>query len=1342
MLGDIDKNKKPQKIKIFLSKPNREVIAKLSEAFGIKRDIKITSLNELEFRLPYYVTINNELVKNRNIDLLKERYLLKVVVGAKIEWYVITNIGDNMGEDGDYKEIQAYYLPYQLGDKSIRTYSKEAVDMREALSDVLSEVNWGIGSIDADFEITRRSFEFNKITVLDAVYKIAEAYNAIIEWDTENRLIHCVKPELHGVDRGLVLSYGKYLQSLGREYDANEMVTRLRAWGKDGLSIHEVNPTGQNFIQDFSYFIFPFQRDEQGNVIEHSYYLSDSLCHALLDYDALVESKKGEFGQLIREKRKLQEELSQLEIELNALKNQEAQITDIVLQQQFDENMWFEKFIYQGSRAISTTQVRPEYAYVVLCKVSNDSGITVKLDGIQKNVKSGTWVSLGKIRYSNFVTVEIDGESPGVEIFIQIANITTDEFEKTLNENELIEKYSLDNKQMQIEAKENKIYLIKEEMKLVDNKIQDLNELLSMENNFTREQLEELNDYIIVQDFEDDNIVDPDDLYEMALEKFKELRKPQMIIKLNMINFLEIISEQGNWDKLNLGDYVTIKYEKLNIRAKAKIIEISYDYEEPQITLTIANVTDINDNAIKFDKLFYKAINTSSVVSMERNKWGKAVVDSSEISQLFENIYNKITNDINMASNQYTVLDRKGLTIYDPHDPQRFLRATNGALALTRSGGLRYETAITPDGIIAERLFGKILLTQRVVIGDDDGILEIHGAKATITDRCGREVMKFGLYDENPDKFGIALNRYESDECSNTNIINRVIMDKDDGFKIQRRDNFDFEDTVWLDPDGVFHGKGVRIDYIEGTLSNGIVIDPIDGIIVTRSDGLVRSKLNATEGIGIERFENGQWSKKLYLKVTGEFMAEDLIAKRLRIVNDFDELMLDSKINYLNIGRFEYIITDGKLTPIEKLTLKQEWETIQTEYQKLLYQANQYKTSKRDNHTRILIDIPPFVAAYEDLGNYVEPLLADMTVTTPVDREVFKNKFQKYYDEARRIINEITNALKYSSLQLGESYNRVTIDATNGILVERGDGRINTVLNATDGIYIARYENGTWKKKFYVDTNGILHAEDLIAHRLKIYGSAGNVLIDGNTNFIDFGGFDVGGVARLAAELIASKMVIADDAYINDLTVNRLKTLNHDIPVGSYVDHVDIRDNYASWITARVGDRVQAKDSLGRLLYFTDESKRLVTTENTGIPFYQYVFDEEKVKLKFYFNGSGDYAYPVSAWGLGSGAGSDDDFSGRGKGYIYKDHEEFVIKYNIRMTDYSTQLKLHDGGIALTAENSSFSVHSTNSLIKSEGGYLKFEHASGSFIEITSNGDININARGNVKINGNRIDLN
>lgn len=113
--------------------------------------------------------------------------------------------------------------------------------MKEALKYTV----WSIDYIDSDFELKHRSFEVSSKSVLDFIIEIADTFNAVIIYDTVNCKVSLRKPDLVGVNKGLIFSYGHYLKTLGKESNTDEMVTRLYAYGSEGMSIQRVNSTGK-----------------------------------------------------------------------------------------------------------------------------------------------------------------------------------------------------------------------------------------------------------------------------------------------------------------------------------------------------------------------------------------------------------------------------------------------------------------------------------------------------------------------------------------------------------------------------------------------------------------------------------------------------------------------------------------------------------------------------------------------------------------------------------------------------------------------------------------------------------------------------------------------------------------------------------------------------------------------------------------------------------------------------------------------------------------------------------------------------------------------------------------
>lgn len=328
------------KLHLEIAKPNRSIIGRLPEAFNIEQNIKLGQINELSFTIPYKIEKDFTLIRNPNVDKLKSRYLVRVTFNNQKEWFIISNLNNSFNEDGkEFLNVKLYSLGYQLKDKKIRTWAgvyidgefrKESLNAQQVLENLLSETTWGIDYIDSEFLTKYRSFDFNNTTVLDAIFEVARTFNAIIQWNTENKTISLLKQDNVGINKGFRISYGKYLKSLSKEEKSDEMITRLHVYGKDGLSIHRVNPLGTDYIEDFSYFMQGFKRDENKNTISSSEYMSDELCHALLDYQEFVATKEGEFQSLLTQKENLESQKTTKENELSALKMELKQIQDTI----------------------------------------------------------------------------------------------------------------------------------------------------------------------------------------------------------------------------------------------------------------------------------------------------------------------------------------------------------------------------------------------------------------------------------------------------------------------------------------------------------------------------------------------------------------------------------------------------------------------------------------------------------------------------------------------------------------------------------------------------------------------------------------------------------------------------------------------------------------------------------------------------------------------------------------------------------------------------------------------------------------------------------------------------
>lgn len=874
MFLDIDLNSKPQKPQLFLCTPNGKIVGKLNESFNINLKLSLRQLNELSFSLPYEIEVNHKLVRNKNIDKIKPRYLVKLQLGNYEEFYIINELNDAMNEDEDVKEVHAFSLGYELRDKLLIDYKVTSYNATQVLTDILNGSIWAIDYIDANFDIMFRSFETSSTTVLDMIYQIAETFNALVIWNTLNRTISFYKPENVGTDKGFQVKYGKYLKSLNKQSNADEMVTRLKVFGKDGLSIQRVNPTGTNYIEDFRYFMYPYEEDINGITIKHSDYMSDGLCKAIINYSNLLETKKGDFDDLLDQKETLLASLTTKQTELYNLQNE--------------------------------------------LKVIEDS--------------------------------------------LDVAQSTGQSTSQLLEDKR--------NKESKISAKETEINNINTSISSIDTQINSLQQDISIESNFTSEQIIERNQFIIEKEWSDENYIDDKELYDKAVDLFQEIREPQLVLELNIVNFLEVIEEQLNWDKLQLGDTIYVQYDKLNINIATKIIEIDFDFENAEISLIIANTKDIKDDDNEFLKDFYSVISTSSTVDMNKFKWQAAFDKTNEVATILSNKWDSAKREIVSGVNNSVTINDRGITISNSDNPLKYIRMTNGVIGLTQDGGNSFGVAIDSQGVYAQRLIGQIIAGNQLdIITNSNGSFSvdgngvtIKGASLTITEGLpenqinSTSVGKWNSAETNAKNYvnqqitevNTSISQLENDVnnmLSDSKItaieantlktsLNQVVAESTDLINVAGSLGITTEKTNysnaindlntyltsnWINQASypktitstdrtniqnkfktVQDKKSILINKItavreqnaknyavgKGVTYNGVKIDTANGLTVTRSDNKVKTTLNATDGIKIQARTGTSWSNKFYADTEGNLTVKGKI--------DCDELLIDN----------------------------------------------------------------------------------------------------------------------------------------------------------------------------------------------------------------------------------------------------------------------------------------------------------------------------------------------------------------------------------------------------------------------------------------------------------------
>ncbi|HFK1434979.1 TPA: tail fiber domain-containing protein [Bacillus cereus] len=133
---------------------------------------------------------------------------------------------------------------------------------------------------------------------------------------------------------------------------------------------------------------------------------------------------------------------------------------------------------------------------------------------------------------------------------------------------------------------------------------------------------------------------------------------------------------------------------------------------------------------------------------------------------------------------------------------------------------------------------------------------------------------------------------------------------------------------------------------------------------------------------------------------------------------------------------YDYSITDmsndNKLTPLEKQQLKKEWATISAE--KPQYEA-------LSNTFGITTEKTNYVNSYNALNTFLSPLISNITTTSDVNGQTFRNTFDDYYDKKAQLVRKINEL----SRSIGTSADAKAQEVKNSIADMSSDSKITPV---------------------------------------------------------------------------------------------------------------------------------------------------------------------------------------------------------------------------------------------------------------------------------------------------------
>lgn len=368
--------------------------------------------------------------------------------------------------------------------------------------------------------------------------------------------------------------------------------------------------------------------------------------------------------------------------------------------------------------------------------------------------------------------------------------------------------------QTQINGKRSEIRTAEANVDATIRKTSVINRALSFENNFTQEELYQINDITYLQNYQNDgfkktSIMTPAEiqdesqsLYDYSIEVLKIASQPRYYFKSDLVNFIFLKEYEKFTKQIDVGSIITVEIKK-GWRTPVVVLSIELDFDNPtNFSMEFSNRHRLDNGSFQFDDLY-----SGLSYGQSSYDWDKAIIAEPVKSGMMQNVNNFMKSNFEASKNALVSAKGIGVTI------------DGSGLHLRRSddtGNLMpHEIWMTGDQIAFSddnfNTFPKIAIGRFKMPNSEN---EAYGINAEFL--AGRLIVgnQFLMEAENGSfKFdGTGASLFNANfEVIDRSSLRRTLIDPNVGFKIQGRQNtnLQWEDKIWLDNEGnaIFKGK-------------------------------------------------------------------------------------------------------------------------------------------------------------------------------------------------------------------------------------------------------------------------------------------------------------------------------------------------------------------------------------------------------------------------------------------------------------------------------------------------------------------------------------------------------
>lgn len=241
---------------LILKRPHGDIMGVLQNAFNLQLELKYSEPSIATFDYPHH---DGQILMPFYDDLVKDKIVEIIPYGV----FIIENYQEVSDGVQTYRTVTLQSREYELNTKHIvfgeGVYNlwNPAASNDTILSYVLEcAPGWSIGSVSPSLIGRYRTFSGIDTNVLDFLMnEVQDSYGCLVIFDSFARTINVVDAESEAATLPIYLSYQNLVKEGTIKQLGDPVLTKMYVEGADGISIRDVNPTGDNYLYNIDWYI-------------------------------------------------------------------------------------------------------------------------------------------------------------------------------------------------------------------------------------------------------------------------------------------------------------------------------------------------------------------------------------------------------------------------------------------------------------------------------------------------------------------------------------------------------------------------------------------------------------------------------------------------------------------------------------------------------------------------------------------------------------------------------------------------------------------------------------------------------------------------------------------------------------------------------------------------------------------------------------------------------------------------------------------------------------------------------------------------------------------------------